>query len=153
MFKKINNWLDSTLGIGADSASEKHTAQLASAILLIEISRADFEISDDEQQVIISILAKQFSLSDFEAQKVLEYALDEHEEYTSSHAFIRLINEEMDVVAKRELLRGLWQVAYADGSLDKYEEYHIRKISDWLYLSHADFIRLKHQVQKDLNLS
>ena len=95
MFSKINNWLDSTLGIGADNSSEKHTAQLASAILLIEVSRADFEISDDEQKIILGILAEQFSLSDFEAGKVLEYALDEHDEYTSSHPFIRLINEEL----------------------------------------------------------
>lgn len=152
MFSKINNWLDSTLGIGADNSSEQHTAQLASAILLIEVSRADFEISDDEQKIILGILAEQFSLSDFEAGKVLEYALDEHDEYTSSHPFIRLINEEMEIDAKRDLLTGLWRVAYADGVIDKYEEYHIRKIADWLYLSHADFIRIKHQVQKNLNL-
>ncbi len=152
MFSKINNWLDSTLGIGADNSSEKHTAQLASAILLIEVSRADFEISDDEQKIILGILAEQFSLSDFEAGKVLEYALDEHDEYTSSHPFIRLINEEMEIDAKRDLLTGLWRVAYADGVIDKYEEYHIRKIADWLYLSHADFIRIKHQVQKKLDL-
>ena len=152
MFSKINNWLDSTLGIGADNSSEQHTAQLASAILLIEVSRADFEISDDEQKIILGILAEQFSLSDYEAGKVLEYALDEHDEYTSSHPFIRLINEEMEIDAKRDLLTGLWRVAYADGVIDKYEEYHIRKIADWLYLSHADFIRIKHQVQKNLNL-
>ncbi len=146
MFNKINKWLEATLNLGADDASEQHTAQLAAAILLIEVSRADFEISHDEQQIISTVLAKQFSLSAIEADKVLEYALQEHEEYTSSHPFIQLINEEMEIDAKRELLRGLWEVAYADGVLDKYEEYHIRKIADWLYLSHADFVRIKHQV-------
>jgi uncharacterized tellurite resistance protein B-like protein len=146
MFSKISSWLDSTLNIGTDNVSNKHTAQLAAAILLIEVSRADFEISQDEQQVIKGVLAKQFQLSDFESSKVLEYALEEHDEYTSSHPFIRLINEEMEIEDKRELLKGLWQVAFADDVLDKYEEYHIRKIADWLYLSHADFVRVKHQV-------
>ncbi len=146
MFSKINRWLDSTLNIGTDSCSEQHTAQLAAAILLIEVSRADHEIATDEQQVIKNVLARQFDLSDIEAGKVLSYALDEHDGYTSSHPFIRLINEEMDIDAKRDLLKGLWEVAYADNDLDKYEEYHIRKIADWLYLSHADFVRIKHQV-------
>jgi len=151
MFNKINKWLESTLNLGADDASEQHTAQLAAAILLVEVSRADFEISHNEQQIISKVLAKQFSLSAIEADKVLAYALQEHEEYTSSHPFIQLINEEMEIDAKRELLRGLWEVAYADGVLDKYEEYHIRKIADWLYLSHADFVRIKHQVLDKIN--
>lgn len=152
MFNKLNQWLESTLNIGAENENEQHTAQLAAAILLIEVSRADLEISKDEQQVISETLKNQFSLSKNEADKVLQYALDEHDEYTSSHAFIRLINEELDATAKLGLLKGLWTVAYADGVLDKYEEYHVRKIADWLYLSHSDFIRIKHQVLKELNI-
>ena len=152
MFSKLNQWLESTLNLGAESDNQQHTTQLAAAILLLEVSRADFEISKEEQQVISATLIKQFSLSKNEADKVLQYALDEHDEYTSSHAFIRLINQELDATAKLDLLKGLWTVAYADGVLDKYEEYHIRKIADWLYLSHSDFIRIKHQVLKELNI-
>ena len=37
----------------------------------------------------------------------------------------------------------LWDVAYADGRIDKYEDYTIRKISDLLYIKHADFIKAK----------
>jgi uncharacterized tellurite resistance protein B-like protein len=152
MFDKLNQWLESTLNIGTDNDNEQHTTELAAAILLIEVSRADFEISEDEQQIITAVLTKQFSLSKSEAAKILQYALDEHEQYTSAHAFIRLINEELDAQSKLDLLKGLWTVAYADGVLDKYEEYHIRKIADWLYLSHSDFIRIKHQVLKELNI-
>ncbi|MDW3095732.1 MAG: TerB family tellurite resistance protein [Gammaproteobacteria bacterium] len=152
MLNKINQWLESTLNIGVQSDSEQHTTELAAAILLIEVSRADFEISKDEQKIIGNVLTQQFSLSSNEADKVLQYALQEHDEYSSSHPFIRLINEELDAQAKLGLLKGLWSVAYADGVLDKYEEYHIRKIADWLYLSHADFIRVKHQVLEKLNI-
>jgi uncharacterized tellurite resistance protein B-like protein len=152
MFNKLNKWLETALNISSQDDNEQHTTQLAAAILLIEVSRADFEISSDEQQVIINVLTKQFSLSKDEADKILHYGLDEHDEYTSSHAFIRLLNEELDAQSKLGLLKGLWRVAYADGVLDKYEEYHIRKIADWLYLSHAEFIRVKHQVLAELNI-
>ena len=152
MFDKLNHWLESTLNISAKNEDEQHTTQLAAAILLIEVSRADFEISSDEQQVIKQVLTEQFSLPTDDADKILQHALEEHEEYTSSHAFVRLINEELDAQAKLDLLKGLWRVAYADGVLDKYEEYHIRKIADWLYLSHSDFIRIKLQVLDELNI-
>jgi uncharacterized tellurite resistance protein B-like protein len=37
----------------------------------------------------------------------------------------------------------MWEVAYADGRLDRYEEHMIRQVADLLYLSHSDFIRTK----------
>ena len=144
--------METTLKIGAQSDDEQHTTQLAAAILLLEVSRADFEISREEQQVIRNVLTKQFSLGRDEADKVIQYALDEHDEYTSAHPFIRLVNEELDIQAKLGLLKGLWSFAYADKVLDKYEEYQIRKIADWLYLSHSDFIRIKLQVMEELNI-
>jgi uncharacterized tellurite resistance protein B-like protein len=41
----------------------------------------------------------------------------------------------------------LWQVAYADGALDKYEDSLILKISDLLHVSRARVMRLKHDAQ------
>lgn len=153
MLSKINQWIEANLGVAASTDDEQNTVQLSAAILLLEVSRADFEISEQEQMVILNVLTSQFDLTETEASNVLKYAMQEHDEYTSSHPFITLLNEGLDIEAKRNLLTGLWHVAYADGVLDKYEEYHIRKIADWLYLSHADFIRLKHQVLVSLGIS
>ena len=153
MFEKINRWFETTLKIGIQEDQQQHSAQLAAAILLLEVSRADFDISRQEQEVILNVLAEQFDLSAQEATSIFRYAHQEHEEYTSSHPFIRLLNETLDGDEKLLLLKGLWRVAYADKRLDKYEEYHIRKIADWLYLSHADFIRTKHQVMQELSIA
>ena len=150
MFNKVSEWLQSTLQIDVDEQDSENTIQLAAAVLLLEVSRADFEISEIERQVIVDVLTKRLELSLEEATTILKYALDEHEQYTSAHPFIRLLNEELDHDKKLSLLQGLWEVAYADGVLDKYEEYHIRKIADWLYLSHADFIRLKNKVTESM---
>jgi uncharacterized tellurite resistance protein B-like protein len=38
----------------------------------------------------------------------------------------------------------LWQVAYADGRLDRYENALVLKISDLLYVNRARVMRLKH---------
>lgn len=146
MIAKLSNWISSTLNLSVDEENEKLTVQLAAAVLLLEVGKADFELSSDERLVIETVLSQRFELTKDEANAVLTYALAEHEHYTSSHPFIRMLNEELEPEAKLSLLEGLWEVAYADGVLDKYEEYHVRKIADWLYLSHSDFIRLKHKV-------
>ena len=152
MFNKISSWLETTLQIKDANKSEKHTAQLAAAVLLLEVSRADFDISEQEKKEITQILKAQFTLQEEEATALLQYVITEHEQYTSAHPFIRMLNEELDQTAKLGLLEGLWKVAYVDRVLDKYEEYHIRKIADWLYLSHSDFIRIKHKVMQELDI-
>ena len=152
MINKISDWLESTLQLKNSDKDEEHTTQLAAAVLLLEVSRADFDIAEKEKQTIAEILITQFKLQQEEAAALLRYVITEHEQYTSAHPFIRLLNEELSQIAKRRLLAGLWKVAFADGILDKYEEYHIRKIADWLYLSHADFIRIKHQVMQELDI-
>ena len=40
-------------------------------------------------------------------------------------------------------MKFLWDIAYADGRIDKYEDYTIRKISDLLYVKHSDFMKAK----------
>jgi len=152
MLDKISNWLESALHFKVEEQNEQHSIHIAAAILLLEVSRADFDISKQEKQIITEILSNRFSLTKEESTAVLQYALTEHEQYTSAHPFIRLLNEELDQQAKYDLLAGLWRVAYADRELDKYEEYHIRKIADWLYLSHADFIRVKHKIMQELDI-
>lgn len=152
MISKISDWLESTLQIKESKQDHKHTTQLAAAVLLLEVSRADFEISEQEKAAIEKILTTQFELDKNEATALLQYVITEHEQYTSAHPFIRLLNEELDQASKLNLLEGLWRVAYIDGVLDKYEEYHIRKIADWLYLSHADFIRVKHKIMQELDI-
>ena len=65
------------------------------------------------------------------------------EESVSFFEFTSLINDSCSRKEKYDLLVILWKVAYADGQLDKYEEYYIRKIKDLLYLSQSDFIKAK----------
>ncbi|MBT8429309.1 MAG: TerB family tellurite resistance protein, partial [Gammaproteobacteria bacterium] len=48
------------------------------------------------------------------------------------------------------LLRGLWEVAYANNELHHHEELLIRRLADLMYVPHADFIRSKLRVLEAL---
>jgi uncharacterized tellurite resistance protein B-like protein len=37
----------------------------------------------------------------------------------------------------------MWELAFADNELNKYEEYVIRKVADLIYMSHTEFMRAK----------
>jgi uncharacterized tellurite resistance protein B-like protein len=116
---------------------------LACAALLLELGTADNQLDGDERRTLMQILQKQFGLGPAELDELWTLAMAQRQEATDLYQFTRLINESYGYAEKCILLGHLWDVAYADGRIDRYEEHLIRKIADLLYLSHGDFIRAK----------
>ncbi|MFT6757134.1 MAG: putative tellurite resistance protein B-like protein, partial [Chitinophagales bacterium] len=77
------------------------------------------------------------------ADKLLKIAESHSQSNTSLQPFTRLINDEFGIEQKKKLMKAMWQIAYADGKLDKYEEHYLRKISELLYIPHSQFIQQK----------
>lgn len=116
---------------------------LASAALLLELANADQQMDEKEQEVLLRILETKLQIDKATLQKLWELAHEEQRGATSLYQFTSLINEAYSYAEKVQLLHHMWEVAYADGRLDRYEEHLIRKVADLLYLSHGDFIRTK----------
>ncbi len=91
-------------------------------------------------------MKRRFAFSDDETQALVDAALEQEREAVSLHPFVRLIIEHFSAVQKRRIIEDMWEVAYADRELDKYEEAQIRKIADLLYVPHKDFIRAKLRI-------
>ena len=49
---------------------------------------------------------------------------------------------------KVRVIEMMWQVVYADGVKDHYEEHLIRQVAELLYIPHADFIRARHKAEE-----
>lgn len=129
-----------------EEVDDKHIMHLASAALLLEVSRADFDIQDEELESIANSLTTRFNFSEQEADNLIDLARTEQDNHVSIHPFVKIINEGCSAEEKNLLLEDLWRVAYADDKLDKYEEYQLRKIADLLYIPHSAFIQTKLKV-------
>ena len=49
-------------------AEQEHTLQLATAVLLVEVMRAEPDLKDDERDAVLTALRRKFNLSDDELQ-------------------------------------------------------------------------------------
>jgi uncharacterized tellurite resistance protein B-like protein len=128
----------------------EHALQIATAALLIEMMRADAEISEDEQQTITATIKSKFKLSDQETNDLLQLAKEEIWESTGYFEFTSLINKGFTHEQKKKVIEHLWDVAYADAILDKHEEYMVRKIAGLIHVSHRDFIEAKLRAKDNL---
>lgn len=145
MLKKLQSFFTEQLS-PSNETDHEHRLQLASAALLIELSKADFEQDAAEQGTIRELLAAEHEVSASEIDELIALAEEQFEEDNAYHPYTRLINEHFSPEQKIELIEKLWQVALADGEISKYEDHLIRKIADLLYVPHRDFIRSKLKV-------
>ena len=116
---------------------------LATCILLLEVSKSDDSFDDIEKEKILSILKQNFNLNTQQTSFLFKIADKKNDEMISLYEWTAKINELCSYSDKKKLMKFLWDVAYADGRIDKYEDYTIRKISDLLYVKHSDFIKAK----------
>jgi len=132
------------------AAEEEHEVQLAAAVLLIEVGRADFDLDARELAAVAAAMRERLDLTEEELTELVTMASDESEEAHSLHPFLRTINDRFGPQQKERLLEDLWRVAYADERLDKYEEHQIRRIADLLYVPHSTFIRTKYRILESI---
>jgi uncharacterized tellurite resistance protein B-like protein len=132
-----------------DNISE-HALQLATAALLIEMMRADADISPEEEEKVTATIRSRFELTGEETDALIELAGDRVWQATGYFEFTSLMNKGFSYEQKIKVIEHLWEVAYVDGILDKHEEYMVRKIADLIYVSHKDFINAKLRVKKQI---
>ena len=123
--------------------SFKDEMVLCICVLLIEVSKSDDDYDDSEKEKIIDLLKKQFSLNHDQIDMLMKMADKKNNEIVSLHELTASLNKEYTYSEKKNVIKMLWDIAYSDGRIDKYEDYTIRKISDLLYIKHSDFIKAK----------
>jgi uncharacterized tellurite resistance protein B-like protein len=147
MFSSIKRFFDANVMAATSAASpaeQEHAYQLATAALLIEMTRADHDVKGVERTAVGQALERAFELDSSETEELLTLAEQEADAATSLYEFTRLINRHFDPKQKEHIVELLWHVALADGEIDKYEDHLVRKVADLIYVPHLSFIRAKH---------
>ncbi len=142
LFKKF---FPSSSGSHDDNRSDDDQLQLATCILLIEVSKSDDDYDVDEQKKIKSLLQKKFEMSKDEIENIYALCDKEHDRMTSLFEWTDIINKECNYEQKCIIIGFMWDIAFIDSKIDKYEDLTIRKVSDLIHVKHKDFISLKNE--------
>lgn len=151
MLKALSDWMDRAFGAHdhAPSSAEKreHALRVATALLLVEVARADFDDGPKEMQAVLDLLRRHFDLSEAETRLLVEEARREADHAVELQAFTRRLHEAVDKAEKERIVEMLWRVALADAHLDKHEDHLVRRVADLLYVPHRDVIRIRNRVR------
>tara|TARA_Y100000310_G_scaffold344331_1_gene456485 strand:- start:3216 stop:3662 length:447 start_codon:yes stop_codon:yes gene_type:complete len=144
----IRDFFNSKMARASEPSEDRSVQeiQLATAALLIELAKADRAVDDKEWRIIVDTLERTFHLPTETLQELVSLAEEELQEATDLFQFTQLVNQHYSYKDKLQLLKAMWQVAFADGQIDKYEDHLIRKVAGLIHVPHSDFIKTKHSV-------
>ncbi len=141
---KVSKLFTATDAPQSDEDERAQAIRMATAMLMTEVARADFEYDESEFDVLLNLITSTFQMSVEDAVELANEAAGTAEDYVSLHSFTQLLNESLSEPEKEHIVSLLWQVAYADGRLDRYEDSLVSKIGALLYVSRGRVMRLKH---------
>ena len=148
MFKSLYDKIVSQISAADIEADTRDAAvRLATAVLMVDVALVDSCFDETEFDRMLRLVKDHFGLDTQQAAELINAANAKADELVSVHEFTQLLHKYLSENEKARIVSLLWQVAYADGQLDKYEDSLVLKISDLLYVSRGRVMRLKHDAQ------
>lgn len=155
MLRTLKDLFDSFTG-SAESQSPRqltHVLQLATAVLLVDVMRADTAMGAAERSRVMTSLREKFALADDELARLLELAEDTAKTSYDYHRFTSSMNEHFTQAQKIQVVEYMWQVAFADEHLDANENHLISKIAGLLHVTHGEYIGAKMRAKETAGLA
>jgi uncharacterized tellurite resistance protein B-like protein len=133
---------------GGSPASTEHTLQLATAVMLVEVMRADQHLGDAERAAVRRALEEKFRLGADESARLSELAVGKAREASDLFAFTSCINERFDMTQKIRMIEHMWHVALADGHLDAHERHVLWRVADLLHVPQGAYVHARMRAEQ-----
>jgi len=128
---------------GNDTQASEHALQLATAVMLVEVMRADATFHDGEREAVRAALRDKFELTDDEVARLAELAETTAHRATDLYTFTSRIDERFDMAQKVRMIEHMWRVAYADGHLSEHERHVLWRVADLLHVPQGAYVHAR----------
>jgi uncharacterized tellurite resistance protein B-like protein len=120
---------------------------LIGSVLAYEVARSDGAVSEDELRNLIKEIDN-ISINLKKNSKEIFKLIEAHSnDSVSFYEFVKDINNNFSKDEKLDLIKYLWDIAYADNILDVNEERLIRRISDLIQIKDLEVLKLKDKAK------
>ncbi len=136
MFGKLFGWLKNAEPAAPPTPDlDFSKKEISAASLLVESSRLDTNFDETERATIERLVRDKFGLSEEDAHKLLDYAAKRQGEVYSDWVFTETVRKEFSLNEREDIVGMLWEVAYSDGTLHRFEAHMIHRVADELGVS------------------
>ena len=127
---------------------EPKNLELISLCLAFEVANADNNIDEREQKLFLEKIKETIDLSVLKDKEVFDVIKEESLNRISFYEIIKDINNSLNKDEKINVLKLLWEIAYADDILDVEEEKIIRRSAEMLGIKPSIVLQTKEEFKK-----
>ncbi len=150
MLNFLSDLFNQKCGNNSSNSNNEHKLKVAACSLLLEIAAADNKFSDLEKKKVTEIMKNKFSLTDEEVNNLIAISKEEIKKSVSLYEFTNILNQQLNQDEKYSIIKYLWEIAFADGNIDAYEDFYIKRISNNLHINNKNRVAAKLEVKENL---
>ena len=132
-----------------EEKEEPKNLQLISLCLAFEVAASDNDIDLKEKELILNKIKENIDTDVLSSDEVFEIIKNENEAKVSFYDLIYEMNKNLAKDEKEEVIRLLWETAYADDILEADEERVIRRSAEMLGIKSSIVLKIKGQVKNN----
>ena len=141
MFQKMFNFFKKK----EEKKEKPKNLKLIALCLAFEVANADNDVDVRERDLILEKIKESLDLSVLTEKEIFNIIQEESEKRVSFYDIINDINQNLDKKEKIDILKMLWEIAYADKVLDVDEERIIRRSAEMLGIKPSIVLRTKEE--------
>ena len=119
--------------------------KLIALCLAFEVANADNDIDIRERDLILEKIKESVDVSVLTEKEIFDVIQEESQKRVSFYDIIHDINKNLDKKEKIDVLKMLWEIAYADKILDVDEERIIRRSAEMLGIRPSIVLQTKEE--------
>ena len=119
--------------------------KLIALCLAFEVANADNDIDLRERDLILEKIKESVDVSVLTEKEIFDEIQEESQKRVSFYDIINDINKNLDKKEKIDVLKMLWEIAYADKVLDVDEERIIRRSAEMLGIRPSIVLQTKEE--------
>jgi uncharacterized tellurite resistance protein B-like protein len=139
--------------LGLSDDEEKHLSpsdtRLAVAALLVRCMVIDGAASDTERAKLRELLVRHFTLSDTDVDTLIADATEAEHEAVDLYRFTSILKQQLPEEERVSVIEYLWEIVYADGKIDEFEENLVWRVAELLGVNRRDRIAKKLAVAEN----
>ncbi len=141
MFQKMFNFFKKK----EEKKEKPKNLKLIALCLAFEVANADNDIDIREKDLILEKIKESIDLSVLTEKEIFDVIQEESEKRVSFYDIINDINQNLDKKGKIDVLKMLWEIAYADKVLGVDEERIIRRSAEMLGIKPSIVLQTKEE--------
>jgi uncharacterized tellurite resistance protein B-like protein len=152
MLESLRNFLsDLAGGTKQQDRFQEDDYRLAAAALLVHVSTIDGDLSSAERERLHDVLKYRFDLDEAGTARLIDAAIAADNEAVDLYHFTQLINRALDEEGRRRMVEMMWEIVFADGQADEFEDNIVWRAADLLGISSRERIEMRRVAAERAN--